>query len=414
MKVLYIVTAYDRHPGDGITPWLVETLHRLRDQAVEVEVLAPSYRALESGRVDGIMVHRYRYAPRRFEDLTHDQTAPDRVRERPAYTALVPSYVLAGSRAAWRLGRTGEFDLVHVHWPLPHALPGWAARRAGRIPLVITFHGVEVPFARSSPLPFLMAFLRRAIRTADAVTANSSYTAGLIRSIHDRPVEILPFGSTVKAGGAFPDAGDHAAATSSPTPEAANTAASPFRLLFVGRLVERKGVHHLIDALAAVRSDRDVRLDVVGDGPERETLEARAHGLGLDSAVHFRGFVPEDELGRRYSATDAFILPATYDRKGDVEGLGVVLIEALAHGKPVIASDAGGIPDIVHHERTGLLVPPGDSAALARAIERLAADPGLAARLGRAGREHVRQNFDWDVIIPRLAGLYDRLVERAS
>lgn len=83
MKVLYIATAYDRHAGDLITPWLGETIRRLHAAGVHVEVLAPAYRGLRSGEMDGVMVHRFRYAPRYLEDLTHDETAPDRIRHRP-------------------------------------------------------------------------------------------------------------------------------------------------------------------------------------------------------------------------------------------------------------------------------------------------------------------------------------------
>ena len=99
VKVLYIATAFPRDPDDVITPWLVETITRLRDRGVEVEVLAPAYRGLGAQTVHGIRVHRFRYAPAGWETLTHDQTAPDRIRERPYMAALLPGYVAAGSAA---------------------------------------------------------------------------------------------------------------------------------------------------------------------------------------------------------------------------------------------------------------------------------------------------------------------------
>jgi glycosyltransferase involved in cell wall biosynthesis len=396
VKALYIVTAYDRQPGDGITPWLVQTLDRLSRRGVEVEVLAPSYRGLESGRVGGVMVHRFRYAPARFEDLTHDQTAPDRVRERPAYLGLLPGFMAGAARAAARVARRGDFDLVHAHWPLPMAVPGWAARRAAGIPLVLSFYGVELTFARSAPVPFLVPFLRRAIRTADAVTAISTYTSGLVRELHDRPVELIPFGATTPV----PD---------DPPPL---DPAPPLRLLFVGRLVRRKGVRYLLDAVSRVRDRVDVAVDIVGQGPEKPALEARAAELGVTDLVRFHGFVSDDELVRRYVKSDVFVLPAAFDEKGDVEGLGVVLIEALGYGRAAIASAAGGITDIVRHEETGLLVPPGDAGALAEAIESLARDPDRVARLGRAGREYVTRRFGWSAVIGDLVALYERLTGR--
>lgn len=406
MKVLYIVTAYDRHAGDGITPWLVQTIHRLRAVGVEVEVLAPAYRGLGAQVVGGVRVHRFRYAPARLETLTHDQTAPDRIRDRPQYLALVPGYLLSAALAARRIARGGDFDVVHVHWPLPHVLPGWAARAAARIPLVVTFHGVELTFARSAPLPFLVPLLRRAIRTADAVTANSTYTATLIRELYDRRVAIIPFGTTVDPSGALPASASPAPPHDPAGPAHDPAGSAPFRLLFVGRLVERKGVHYLLDALATVRDSLDVRLDIVGEGAMREALEAQVVALGLEERVTFHGFVDDAALVERYRNADAFVLPAIYDAKGDVEGLGVVLIEAASFGLPLIASDAGGIPDIVKDGETGLLVPPANAHALTGAVESLAGDRSRSRALGVAAREHVERAFSWDRIVESLERLY--------
>lgn len=396
VKVLYIVTAYDRHPGDGITPWLVETIRRLGERGVDVEVLAPSYRGLRSGVVDGVTVHRFRYAPAAFEDLTHDQTAPDRVRQRPFYMGLLPGFIGAASLAAARVARRGDFDVIHAHWPLPLAVPGWAARRASGAPLICSFYGVELTFARSARVPFLVPFLRRAIRTADAVTAISTYTAGLVRALHDRPIDLIPFGATTPAPESIPPL--------PPTP--------PLRLLFVGRLVERKGLHYLLEALARLRGGAQVRLDVVGKGPERPRLEEQVRRLGLEDTVRFHGFVSDDELVERYIDSHAFVLPAVYDEKGDVEGLGVVLIEALSYGRAGIGSEAGGITDIIRHDETGLLVPPADPDALAAAILELAEAPERIEELGRTGRRYVQQRFGWESVIGSLVELYERLSPR--
>ncbi|HUF12206.1 MAG TPA: glycosyltransferase [Longimicrobiales bacterium] len=398
MRILYIVSAYSRSGDDVITPWLSETIRRLRGRGVDVEVLAPSYRGLADQVIDGVPVHRFRYAPSFWEDLTHDQTAPDRVREKPLYLGLVPGYVAAGSLAAARLARSGRFDAVHVHWPIPHGILGLAAKRAGRIPLVSTFHGVELTWVNRD-MRVLRPLLRRMIALSDAVTANSSYTARLVQSFYDRPVARIPFGATIG------DPVQPERSVASPDP------ARAFRLLFVGRLVERKGVGYLLDALSRARTKRPVTLDVVGGGPLEAELDERALQAGLGDRVRFHGFVPKERLASFYAAADAFVLPAVSDAKGDVEGLGVVLIEASGFGLPLIASDAGGIPDVVRDQETGLLVPPGDADALARAIARLADSPELAARLGRAGAAFVAERFSWNRIIDDLQRLYARLTE---
>jgi glycosyltransferase involved in cell wall biosynthesis len=395
VKVLYLVSAYARDPGDLITPWMVQTIRRLRPLGVEVEVLAPAYRGLRTHTVDGVRVHRFRYAPRPWETLTHDQTAPDRIRERPVFMGLVPGYVASGSLAAARLARTGGFGAVHAFWPLPHGLIGLAAKRASGVPLVSTFFGVELTWMEKE-LPFLSPILRRIVRGSDAVTAISTYTADrLRRQVPGADPAIIPFGATVEPVAELP------APRTDP--------AAPFELLFVGRLVERKGVHLLLEALSTLPRERRVVLHVVGDGPDGPRLREQAARLGLGPRAVFHGFVSREQLEARMAGCDAFVLPAVVDAKGDTEGLGVVLLEAMGYGKPTIASAAGGIVDIVRDGRNGFLVPPGDAPALAGAIVRMMDDPAAARQLGMNGRDDVRADFSWDVIVGRLAEVYARV-----
>jgi glycosyltransferase involved in cell wall biosynthesis len=398
VRVLYIVTAFPRDADDVITPWLVETVARLRARLIEVEVLAPSYRGLGDQVQRGVRVHRFRYAPAGLERLTHDQPAPDRLRERPYYAALLPGYLAAGTAAAVRLARSGRFDVVHAFWPLPHGVFGVAARRLAGVPLVSTFFGVELRWLRRE-LPFLAPVVRAIVRRSDAVTVISSHTrAELLRLVPGAAVRTIPFGAAVAA----PAAGGRRPGQ--------RGAGGGFELLFVGRLVERKGVEVLLRALARLSSGAPVRLTVVGGGPLRRELEVRAEALGVAGSVHFTGFVPAEEMADHFGAADALVLPAVEDAKGDVEGLGVVLVEALTHGLPVIASASGGIPDIVRDGVTGLLVPPGDEVALAAAITRLRDDAALGARLAAAGREHVARHFSWQRIVDGLIEVYAEVV----
>lgn len=392
MKVLFIVSAYPRHAGDVITPWLLELIRRLRARGVDVEVLAPAYRGSGDQVREGVKVHRFRYAPGAWETLTHDQTAPDRISSRPWFLGLVPTYVVVGSAATVRLLRGGGFDVVHCFWPLPHGLLGWAGRAFAGVPLVCTFFGVELRWARRK-FPFLLPLLRRMIRASDAVTAISSDTAAeVVRVMPGSEPRVIPFGAAVEAA-------EPAGPGPAPAPGAS------WRWLFVGRLVRRKGVDVLLHALSSPAGGVDELL-VVGDGPERERLEALAGELELDERVEFRGFVPDAELAEALRSCDGLVLPAVVDEKGDTEGLGVVLIEALAAGVPVIASEVGGIPDIVEDGATGLLTPPGDAAALAGAMARYREDPALARRLADRGRRTVAERFSWDRITEDLIAVY--------
>jgi len=397
MRILHVVTAFPRSPDDVIVPWLVELLKRLQVAGHEVEVFTSSYRGAPDQVVSGIPVHRFRYFPRRWERLTHEEAAPDRMRRALLYRVMAVCFVAAGMVAAWRLCRRQRYDVIHVHWPFPLALFGWAAQRARPAALVTTFYGVELRWVKTA-MPFLRGFLKWAARRSDRVVAISSYTADEVRELVQVPIEVIPYTASL------------------PAPPASRaergSAAGPFTVLFVGRLVERKGVTHLVDAASQLLPSVDVRLVIVGDGPERARIEARIREQGLDGRAAVRGRVSEAELQVAYAAADAFVLPAVVDRRGDTEGLGVVLLEAMNYRVPVIASAIGGITDVVEDGVSGLLVPPGDAGALARALERLAKAPDQAARLGDAGYRRLHERFSWEAITRRWVEVYNAAVAR--
>jgi glycosyltransferase involved in cell wall biosynthesis len=307
------------------------------------------------------------------------------------YKLLPLFFVAAGMVAAWRLARRRRYDVIHVHWPLPLAALGWAAARAARAPTVTLFYGVELRWVAKG-LRALRWFLRWAIRRSTEVVAISTYTANEVRKLVDRPVAVIPYTFEL------PQARSE---TERPT-------RAGFEILTVGRLVERKGVVHLVEALAMLPAGLSARLVVIGDGPESARIRARAEALGVSDRVELRGRQPDEALRAAYASADVFALPAIVDARGDTEGLGVVLLEAMNFGIPVVASASGGIVDIVIDGETGLLVPPADDAALAEALGRIAADPALAERLGTEGRHFVRTRFSWDAIVSRWQALYDR------
>jgi glycosyltransferase involved in cell wall biosynthesis len=394
MRILHVVTAFPRSRDDVIAPWLVELLKRLRGEGHEVEVFTSAYRGGGGTSHEGIPVHRFRYFPARWEDLTHDEATPDRMRRSLLYRVLPFFYILGGMIGIWRLARRRRFDVVHVHWPVPHMLFGWVARLASRtkVALVSTWYGVELRWVQSS-LPWLRGFVRWALRKSDAVIAISSYTAREIERFARVPVRVIPY----TLGFAPP-----------PGPRPARPPGT-LRILFVGRLVERKGVAHLVEAVRLLPADLDARLTIVGEGPERPALESQIARHGLQDRVELRGRVGEDALRAAYAASDVLVLPSILDARGDTEGLGVVLLEAMSYGVPVVGSELGGITDIITDGETGVLVPPAEPRRLADALQRLARDPALAARLGAAGEARVRTAFGWPEIIAQWNACYGEL-----
>jgi len=399
MRVVHVVTAFPRTPQDPITPWLVELIRRQRAAGIDARVLAPAYRGGPATEAFmDIPVHRFRYAPPSLETLTHDETVPDRIRHQPATALLVPLYLAGGIRAGHDVGRHDP-DVVHVHWPMPHALIGAAVRggSGGRTAMVCSYYSVELNWVKRR-LPALLPFLRWTARSADAVTAISTSTAGAVRELTTAAVHVVPYGAALQDD-------------LEPVVRPALSGGSPVRLLFVGRLVERKGVEVLVRSLSSLTDHPDATLTVIGAGERAALIERTARVHGISDRVRLLGTVSREELVDNYASHDIFVLPAVYDAKGDTEGLGVVLLEALRFERPIVASAVGGIPDIVDHGRTGTLVPPGDPEALAAALDSLIRDPEPARAMAAEGRRLARDRFGWERIIDSTNRVYRLAME---
>ncbi|HTY08320.1 MAG TPA: glycosyltransferase family 4 protein, partial [Candidatus Edwardsbacteria bacterium] len=349
MRILHIVTAFPRHEHDVITPWLAEMLRRQKAAGHEPEVFAPSYRGLGDQIMFGLSVHRFRYFFARWEDLTHDEMAVDRLSRSYRYKLLPAFYLLFGTRAAWRLCRRNRYDAIHVHWPVPHAVFGYAAKLASGAKVVTTFYGAELRWVKHS-LPWLKPFVRWSARVSDRIVAISTYTASQLQPYTDKQIEVIPYTIGFPANSEF----------RIQDPECKGN-----EVLTVGRLVERKGVRYLIEAMKHVPASLNARLVIAGGGPLLEELRSFATDHGVADRVTFTGRISEAELIACYQKAAVYVQPAVIDWRGDTEMLGVVLLEAMHHGVPVVGSNVGGISDIIIDGKTGLLVPQKDPAALA-------------------------------------------------
>lgn len=291
--------------------------------------------------------------------------------------------------AAQRLARAA--DVVHVHAGEDLAvLPiAWGAARHASIPLVVTVHcSLRHTLRGTGPRAWLLRTLggrleAAACRHADALIALSPRLAALIGDLVPRGrLHVIPSGVDPAAFSAdrpdpFPDAGRP-------------------RVVFVGRLTRQKGVHTLVEAAARCRTP-ELRLLLVGDGPERRSLERAVRRRGLAGRVRMTGFRPHREIPAVLRHADLLCLPSHY------EELGSVLLEAMQAGVPIVASDTGGIPDAVGP--AARLVAPGDPGALAAAIDALLQDRAEAARLAALGAERVRA-WDWELLAGRVLDVY--------
>jgi phosphatidyl-myo-inositol dimannoside synthase len=313
-----------------------------------------------------------------------------------------PSGLLLPTPAAQRttaaLVREHGVSTIWFGASAPLALLAPALRRAGADRVVASTHGHETGWAM---LPGARQTLRRIGRYSDVVTYITDYTRRRIGAAFGPHPQLRQLTPGVDVTTFRPDADGSAV-------RARFGLADRPVVVCVSRLVPRKGQDLLISALPAIREAvPDVALLLVGSGPYEARLRALADRSGVARDVVFAGGVPFAALPEHYAAGDVFAMPCRTRRRGlDVEGLGIVYLEASAVGLPVVAGDSGGAPEAVREDETGFVVGGRDRAALAERIVRLLADAELRARLGRGGREWVERAWTWD----RLAGQLGELL----
>jgi glycosyltransferase involved in cell wall biosynthesis len=185
--------------------------------------------------------------------------------------------------------------------------------------------------------------------------------------------------------------------------------AGPSKILCVAAHKPYKGLPVLIDACRMLR-DRGVpfRCDIVGDGPMRPELESLIRAANLDDVVRLAGARPQEEVTRMMAEASVFALPSIIAADGQMEGIPVALMEALASGRPVVTTSISGIPELVENEVNGLLVPPGDAEAFAAALQRVLGDPRMRAEMGLNGQQKVRDEFTLDRCTQQLIARIDR------
>ena len=275
--------------------------------------------------------------------------------------------------------RADNVKHVHAHFASHPAAAGFIIRRLAGIPYSFTAHGSDLHRDRH--------MLPEKVAEAAFVAAISEYNKELIISEcggnHGAKVHVVHCGVDTDVF--------RARAHETPYEKGEN----PFMIVCVGTLHEVKGQAYLIEACRQLQERRfDFECHFVGDGPDKKALTELVEQVGLSRKIRFHGRLTRDEISRLLRDADVLVAPSVPTRDGRREGIPVVLMEAMGSGVPVIASDLSGIPELVNHQLTGLLVPPRNAASLADALERYIQDPELRWHLGNAGREKVVGDFD--------------------
>lgn len=382
MKVLMLTTSFPLYPGHPAGVFVFEQARHLSLAGIDVHVLAPWHPgALHSEVMEDIVVTRFSYfLPKKKARLCYGDGMPENIKKNPALRLQLPFLVAMFLMKAVRLA--GRYDYIYAHWPLA----GLAAVVAGKIkrkPAVVMVHHGQKRYGTNLLEKFVVG-------QADRLVCNSRFTMSRLPSFcGTNGCEIIPPGVDVALF----------------KPQQVDSSDDFFRqagippgfpvVLAVGRHIELKGFSYLIEAAAHMKGRIPFLLVIGGRGPETARLKKLATHLGVAEQVAFVGRIPNKNMPRLYNRADVFVLPSIVDGHGSTEGLGVVLIEAMACGTPCVASNVGGIPHIVRDGVNGFLTPPGDAVALAGAIETLLVDSSLNQSMGENGRQFIMENFSW-------------------
>ncbi len=372
-RILLVTPYFPPHVG-GVEYYvhnLARVLRRRLAKQVVIVTTAQGSRRVRRAEVDGMTIYRL--------------PVVGRVSNTPVGTGWYP--------ALRRLMASERVELVNAHAPVP-LFADVAALAAGALPFVLTYH--SGPMSKGRPLPDLLIgayerlVLPRTAARADHVICCSDWVRSVFGPVFGPSVTTISPGVDLEVF----RPGDRAL---------------PDRVLFVGSLergTEYKGLDDLLRAVALLRVRRPgVRLVVVGDGDRRGSFEGMSRELGIGDAVTFMGTLAPAELAVQYQESALLVLPSRF------ESFGMVIAEAMACGRPVVATSVGGIPGLVADGVTGVLVPSGDVAALVVAVERVLGDERLATRLGAAGRDRVVAELSWETQADRTAAVFEQAAD---
>ncbi len=408
LKVCFVTSSYPLNADDGSARFIYSMAQALVRLGHRVDVILPQHTQLAT-EVGDIPLYPFRYIwPDKLAIMGYAQaTHSDKEMRRLAYV-LAPSYAIAQASTIWRLHRKARYDIFHGHWVVPNGIVAASVARLVRRPLVISLHGSDVFFASKQLVLRKAAEMTFAQASAITACSPSLYDGALALNAAQERLHLLPYGvdsSHFKY-----------------TPEERKQARRMFgiddnctAITFIGRLVEKKGVDHLLRALPAVkRKIPDALCLIGGSGSEQAALEGLARTLGVGDSVRFLGGLDWQGVASALRAADIFVAPSIHDSKGNSDGLPNTVLEAMASGCPIVATTLPGIQLAITDNEHGLLVLEKDAAQLADAIIRLGLDNALRTRLGENARLRAIREFGWDQVAFKLTDYYRAAIEQLA
>lgn len=389
-RLLVFTSTFPRWKDDSVPADFVYCLAKEMTQHFSTFVLAPhDSTAKTEESMDSITVFRFPYfLPRKQEILANGKGMLANIRQSLLGKIQVPFLIVAEIFAFAKCVRNNKIDVVNSHWLVPQGLIAALFKRRYKFVHLTTIHAADLFLLRR--IPFGKKIAQFIVDRTDVNIPVSQYNCDLLKQLTGRDFKsmVLPMGVDVDFFSGPPPAG---------LKEKLHIDPGKKTVLFIGKLSEKKGTVYLIRAMKELlQKHKDIQLIIVGNGYLMSQCEEETRKLGLDSIVKFMGFKPKTEIKNFLKAADVLVVPSIVDRHGETEGVPLVVLEGMAAGLPIIASDVGGISQVVHHEQNGYIVREKDVSGIASALISLFSDHRDVS-MGEHSLQVIR-SLDWKII----------------
>ena len=406
MTICILTTGYPRWKNDFDTNYIHYLAKELVKMNIKVYVIAPHAPGLKKKEImNGVNIYRFQYFfLERMQSLAYSPGIPENIKKF-RNKIQIPFFIFFMFFNLMFIQRKIKCDVLNAHCLVPSGFLGIIFKRLFGQPVVTKIYGADISLIKSK-LPFLKKFFSHTIKKSNVTIANSTYTQKIAEEFFNiEPGKIITIHDGVDIHRYFPDLEIR-------DKECLKQFQDKVIILSCGRLVERKGFRYVIEALPELKkSVPNILYILIGSGPEQESLERLAIDLGVREQILFLNRVSDADLFKYYSLSDVFVLPAVIDSNGDTEGLGLVLLEAMASGKPVIGSRVGGIPDIIPPGSDyGFLTSPENVQELREQLLKILKNVSLRKKMGQKARKMAEENFSWEAIAKK----YRDVLIRAS
>lgn len=392
LKILVLATTFPRWKDDTTPKFVANLSKEIQENDNDIIVLSPQHPDSKAREVmSGMKIYRYPYFyPKKYQKLREGSTV-EKVRQSHLVKLQIPLMMISLFIHTIWLWRKEDIDVIHSHWILPNGIIGSVMNHLFQVPHVMTIHAGGVLMLRK--IPFSSSFATYTFKYADGIAPVSEYIKDTYMDLVDTDAITSSKKVLVQPMGTYTEVFDDFSRQSIRSEKDLD---DKILGLFVGRLAKKKGIEYLLRAINLLEEERkDLQVIIVGTGPLKEELRSWVRERDLEDDVEFTDWISEEDLNELYVCADFVIVPSIETESGDTEGMPTVIAEAFASGNPVIATDVGGISDVVEDGQNGYIVPEKRPDELAKKIALLINGKHLREELSTEALD-TAQKLDWE------------------